>query len=231
MSVTVVAVVIFLCGVLVGRGVPSSGSSVRVVPGADAVVSTDIEATDDIPPAAAATPPTPLEYPEIVGDRERPDVPLRRPAERREPFTADTAVAGDKSRPAPPVVAPAVALAPTAASTSSATTAPRPAVRPTAAIAPPSAPRVAAPTGAIAPSTPGKGRYVVQVAAYRRPAEASAVEGRLKKKGYPAFVATAKTSTGALYRVRVGAYQSESEATSVADRLKREEKLEPWVIR
>jgi cell division septation protein DedD len=71
----------------------------------------------------------------------------------------------------------------------------------------------------------------VQVAAYQREGDASAVRDRLVKKGYPAFVTSASTAAGTWFRVRVGGYDTRNEAQAVATRLKRDEQFEPWVTR
>jgi cell division septation protein DedD len=79
-----------------------------------------------------------------------------------------------------------------------------------------------------APAGPG---FVVQVAAVRQRAEADAIRGRLTRKGYPAFIATAGTPGAPTYRVRVGKYPSRREADSIAAKLEREEQFKPWVTR
>ena len=209
MTATVVAVVIFLCGVMVGRGVPAQrGTPVLAVDGSDPTTSdeariaasaTDAAAT----PTAASSPsasassklgltyPNRLEEPDPVPE----DVPAGLPA--HEPF-ATTAVAKVPAPPAPKVAAKA---APAAAR--------EPAVE-------------------TAASGPG---FVVQVAAVRQKAEADAIRGRLARKGYPAFVATAGTPGAPTYRVRVGKYPSKREADTIASKLEREEQFKPWVTR
>ena len=208
MTATVVAVVIFLCGVMVGRGVPAQrGTPVLTADGSDpttsdearlAASSTDAAAT----PTAASSPsasassklgltyPNRLEEPEPVPE----DVPAGLPA--HEPF-ATTAVA--KAPPPPP--APKVAAKAAAAK--------EPAAEATAS---------------------GQG-FVVQVAAVRQKTEADAIRGRLARKGYPAFVATAGTPGAPTYRVRVGKYPSKREADTIAAKLEREEQFKPWVTR
>jgi DedD protein len=215
MSATVVAVVIFLCGVMVGRGVPSArqAGTETIEPDAltpasdpEAPTATTTEALRD--PAGAA--PAPLEYPEIVSDQPPADKPLK-PSPAAQPFTAEAAVAKAES---PRRVAPVAAGA-------------KP---PAAAVkAPPAAKASASPAAtAVAPAGGG---FLVQVAAYQRQGDASTVRDRLAKKGYPAFVTSATTAAGTWYRVRVGGYETRNEAQAVATRLKREEQLKPWVTR
>ena len=205
MSATVVAVVIFLCGVMVGRGVPAARQATAEPIEADALTpasDSDAPATtaEALEPNGAATPP--LEYPDLVNDQAPADKPLK-PSPAARPF-AETAVAGpDTSRRATP----ATAQAKTAATKPSATAA-------------------AAPAGAAA-----SGGFQVQVAAYQRQGDATAVRDRLVNKGYPAFVTSASTAAGTWFRVRVGGYETRNEAQGVAARLKREEQLEPWVTR
>jgi DedD protein len=208
MTATVVAVVIFLCGVMVGRGVPAQrGTPVLAVDGSDPTTSDEARiaasaADAAATPTAASSPsasassklgltyPNRLEEPDPVPE----DVPAGLPA--HEPF-ATTAVAKVPAPPAPKVAA---RTAPVAA---------REPVEATAA---------------------GPG-FVVQVAAVRQKAEADAIRGRLARKGYPAFVATAGTPGAPTYRVRVGKYPSKREADTIAAKLEREEQFKPWVTR
>jgi DedD protein len=208
MTATVVAVVIFLCGVMVGRGVPAQrGTPALAADGSDPTTSEEARiaasATDATPtPTAASSPsasassklgltyPNRLEEPEPVPE----EVPTGLPA--HEPFATN-----------------AVAKAP-----------------------PPPAPKVAARTAAAAKEPPAEATasgagFVVQVAAVRQKAEADAIRGRLTKKGYPAFVATAGTPGAPTYRVRVGKFPSKREADTIAAKLEREEQFKPWVTR
>ena len=220
MTATVVAVVIFLCGVMVGRGVPAQrGTPVLAVDGSDPTTSDEARiaasATDATPtPTAASSPsasassklgltyPNRLEEPDPVPE----DVPAGLPA--HEPF-ATTAVA----KVPPPAPTPKV----------TAKTAP----------AKSAAPAVATGNTAKEPAeaTASGAGFVVQVAAVRQKAEADAIRGRLTKKGYPAFVATAGTPGAPTYRVRVGKYPSKREADTIAAKLEREEQVKPWVTR
>jgi cell division septation protein DedD len=225
MTATVVAVVIFLCGVMVGRGVPAQrGTPVLATDGTDPTTSdearttasaTDAAATPTAASSPAASPssklgltyPNRLEEPEPVAE----DVPAGLPA--HEAF-ATTAVA---KVPAP--AAPAKAGAKPAPSKAAATVAATTAVSNT---------KDAKDTADAAPAGAG---FVVQVAAVRQRSEADAIRGRLARKGYPAFVATAGTSGAPTYRVRVGKYPSRREADTVAAKLEREEQFKPWVTR
>src|SRR5687767_10937947 len=104
MSATVVAVVIFLCGVMVGRGVPTARQAVAGPIEADADVTAP-PADTGAPTTASGEPtdtasagPAPLEYPELVSEQPPTDRPLK-PSPDARPFAAETAVArGDTLR-------------------------------------------------------------------------------------------------------------------------------------
>ena len=219
MSATVVAVVIFLCGVMVGRGVPTARQAAAEPIEADVLTPVNdpegaaAVTADAVEPSHGA--PAPLEYPDIVSDQPPADKPLK-PSPAARPFAAENAVAA----PPTPRVASAVASSKPAAAPG----------RPPA--APASTPAAAkAPSASIAAAPAGSGGFQVQVAAYQRRGDASTVRDRLAKKGYPAFVTSASTAAGTWFRVRVGGYETRTEAQAVATRLKREEQLEPWVTR
>jgi cell division septation protein DedD len=202
MSATVVAVVIFLAGVMVGRGVRS--------PASDAAAAATEEAIDPTAPvtatasttsdgASAATQET-LTYPSRLEGETPPDETLFDVPEEQ----VDT---------------PAPAPAPAAKAPS-----PAPAARPAAAAA---VAESAAKTAAAEP--PGNG-FVVQVAATSQRSEADTIANRLVAKGYPAFVTT-PASGPRMFRVRVGKYEDRLEADRVAGRLQREEHFKPWITR
>jgi len=225
MTATVVAVVIFLCGVMVGRGVPAQrGTPVLATEGTDPTTSeeartasaiTDAAATPTAASSPAASPssklgltyPNRLEEPEPVAE----DVPAGLPA--HEAF-ATTAVA----KVPPPAPAPKPGAKPAPAKTTA------PAVATTTA----SNPKDVKETADAGPAGAG---FVVQVAAVRQRSEADAIRGRLNRKGYPAFIATAGAPGAPTYRVRVGKYPSRREADTVAAKLEREEQFKPWVTR
>ncbi len=224
MTATVVAVVIFLCGVMVGRGVPAQrGAPVLATDGSDPTTSdeartaasaTDAAATPTAASSPAASPssklgltyPNRLEEPDPVAE----DVPTGLPA--HEAF-ATTAVA--KVPPPQPAPKPGAKAAPSKAA---------PAVATTTA----SNTKDVKETADTAPAGAG---FVVQVAAVRQRSEADAIRGRLTRKGYPAFIATAGAPGAPTYRVRVGKFPSRREADTVAAKLEREEQFKPWVTR
>lgn len=218
MSVTVVAVVIFLCGVMVGRGVPTARQALAVPIEADP--ATDATAVDPAdpdlvpPPSESGSGAAPLEYPVIVSDDPGADSLIQTADAPRQPFAAETTA---KSAP--------VGRAESAPARSAEKATPAPA---------PPAPRAdptAATGGSGAGGSPERGGFLVQVAAYQREGDATTVSDRLKRKGYPAFVTTATTPAGTWFRVRVGSFTTRAEAQDMAMRLKRDEQLEPWVTR
>jgi rare lipoprotein A len=203
MAATVVAVVIFLCGVMVGRGVPTRATFAIDTPEQASFGAG--ESVEDLAPVRAVSTDgnTPATAQEILTYATLLEEPEPLPEALQEP----TAV----------VPEPVVALPP-------APVAPEPAPAPVA-----SQP-VAAPATAVADATlaepPGTG-FVVQVAAVRQRAEADTIARQLSTKGYPAFV----TISGPNFRVRVGKYTDRREAETVAGRLQAEERFEPWVTR
>ena len=229
MAATVVAVVVFLCGVLVGRGVQGS-----VVGSVEQASFYPAAAEQDPLPARAAstdrnaplTAQETLTYSSLLED---PEPPVETLAPAAEPATV-VSEAEVLTQPAPvsPPAAPAIATPPLAAAGTAAPAAP-PQVAPAAdvpvATPPPTVPVVAESTSSLA-EPPGSG-FVVQVAAVRQRAQADAIASGLAAKGYPAFV----TVSGPNFRVRVGKYADRGEAESVAGRLRQEERFEPWVTR
>ena len=210
MAATVVAVVIFLCGVMVGRGVPTRATFAIDTPEQASFGAG--ESVEDLAPARAVftdgnTPATAQEILTYATLLEEPEPLVGALPEPAAVVPEPTAV----------VPEPVVALPP-------APVAPEPAPAPVA-----SQP-VAAPATAVADATlaepPGTG-FVVQVAAVRQRAEADTIARQLSTKGYPAFV----TISGPNFRVRVGKYTDRREAETVAGRLQAEERFEPWITR
>lgn len=205
MAVTVVSVVIFLCGVLVGRGVQarvtepvdtSTAASSAVDESADPTASTDVPATPPSEPTAA----TGLVYEEQLAGQKPPAQTLR-PRQTAAPTAPKPAPA------ATPTPAPAVAGAPPPAAASTD-------ARPVA-----------------FPEPRGDG-FAIQVAALTGRAEAEAVAARLKGKGYAVYlVVSALPGQSAGFKVRVGKFKARAEAEKIALRLEREEQFKPWITR
>jgi DedD protein len=221
MAATVVAVVIFLCGVMVGRGVPTRATFAIDTPeqasfGAGGSV-------EDLAPARAVS--TDGNTPATAQETLTYATLLEEPEPLVEPLPESLV----ETLPEPPAVVPE----PTAVVSESVVALPPALVTPEPAPAPPApvAPQpVAAPATAVADATlaepPGTG-FVVQVAAVRQRDEADTIARQLSTKGYPAFV----TISGPNFRVRVGKYADRSEAETIAGRLQAEERFEPWITR
>jgi cell division septation protein DedD len=218
MAVTVVSVVIFLCGVLVGRGVQARTGMV------DAPVLAGDDASDPAgepaPGESAANTPTP-----------RADVTFPRRLEKNE-TPAEKLVPRKDAPPKTAAAAPAAAGAPTPS---------------TAPAAPPSAPSTtgpAAPTAAATtaklaaekpspgiPTEPRGNGYAIQVAAFAGRGEAEVIVKRLTGKGYSAYLVTPQAGQPPMFRVRVGKFTDRAAAERVATRLEREEQFKPWITR
>lgn len=212
-TVTVVSVVIFLCGVLVGRGVRAEradaavDSSVAPVPDApDPVAQGTLEAAPAKEASAQASATT------------DPVAPAPQPADEELSYykrLEGNAPPKDELKPAPP--------------REPATTEARPADAPAAVRRPPPpAPAVQAPSKP-QPAAETAGGFSVQIAALRDRAEADGIVKRLSGKGYPAYVLAPPGGGGvAVYRVRVGKYKNRGEAETIAARLEKEEQFRPY---
>jgi DedD protein len=205
MAVTVVSVVIFLCGVLVGRGVRLDRGPVE---------TTIAAAPDDVPAPPPVEGAGNTSEPVAAGEKttftQRLESTSPQP-ERLPPPEAPTAKSEPVNEPAP---APAPAQADSK---------PAPA-------APPAAPAktAAVPAGPSEPTGPG---VAVQVSAFRVRQEADALANRLIGKGYTAYVVPPAPGAPPLFRVRVGKFKERLEADKVAARLKKEEQFDPWIVR
>jgi len=221
MAATVVSVVIFLCGVLVGRGVraertlAAAQADALAEPTADhpAPWPTSIQTTADVskveaPPVAdEAGPPNRLERNAHPVEEIRPDPPK-----------APAAAATTKAAPTRTAAAPAAATTPPAA---------KPA--PPAKDNTPSQPND--PTPAVGTAPPAGSGYAVQVAAVPARSEADAIAKRLASKGYSTYVQMPSGGANGVFRVRVGTFKTRHEAETVAARLEKEEQIKPWVTR
>jgi cell division septation protein DedD len=228
MAVTVVSVVIFLFGVLVGRGV-REGAVAAEVASSEVAPDAGLAHTSDNTPApasagdATAPPHAPKAEELSYSERLLRDTP---PEENLKPSSAPQAArAQAPEAPAPivqePVVEkPVVEKPPVQAPPAAAAPAP-PAGKPAAA---------AAVAEASDPSGPG---FAVQVAAYRDRRDADTLAKQLAAKGYPAFVMDpVKGSSTALFRVRVGKYKTLKDAEAVGTRLQTSEQLtNAWIAR
>ena len=207
MAATVVSVVIFLCGVLVGRGVRVERTAVTE----DATL-TEPPAADPAPPSGgpapaavsadprAAVPPIATEDLSYFNRLERSNQPIEDLKPAAKPPAAEGKAAADK---APPKVAPS--------------TPPKESPSPKDKEA--------------APVPPAGSGYAVQVAALNVRSEADAIARKLASKGYAAYVQTPSDGTPSVYRVRIGTFKTRREAETVAARLQKEEQYKPWVTK
>jgi cell division septation protein DedD len=217
MATTVVSVVIFLCGVLVGRGVRAQQvlGDLAAPPAAAAPAATDTLADAGPPAAEPPTPPAETSDPPVsVKNRVEAQRP---PVETLKPSTQAAEV--KPAAPPPATEAPAAAPAnPPAAKSASAP--------------PASQPQPSTSRSQRTPQTSPRGRWVVQIVALRDRGAASSIVERLSGKGYPAYVVNPTAGTPApVFKVQVGRYADRDEAEQVARRLEREEQFKPWVSR
>jgi len=224
MAATVVSVVIFLCGVLVGRGVKTertptaqTDSGVLEAPAPPPSAAPAQTASTDL--NSANPPPVPAEdlsYTKRLEENNKRET-LKAPAPtQRAPATVQpqTAQAVQPRVEAPPAAVPAPKPVATAKSKESEVPAP-----------PAPAPAAASP----APSR-GDG-YAIQVAALRESGEADTIAKRLVNKGYDAYVLTPPGGTPNVYRVRVGSFKTRRDAEVIASKLQQEEQFKPWITR
>jgi cell division septation protein DedD len=207
---TTVIVIVFLCGVKVGRGARDAQI--------DEPDSAPAAATLTPPPVQTAAPPATevpapaadvqddLSYHRALQGEGTPQETLKRQAE-------------PKAAPAPP---PAAALKPAPAAAS-----PAPAPTPVATSA-----KVPAPAADNLPTAGRSGTWAVQVIATRDRAMAGSVLKRLAAKGYPAFLVNPPANAkDAYYKVHIGRYNDRGEAEKVSLRIKKEEQFPSWITR
>lgn len=206
MAGTVAAVVIFLCGLMVGRNLH--------VPRLEAAAATsETTVGDPTRPADSALPP-PADSntggpPVTIKENLTYSGRLEDPTPVEETLT-DVPARGKGEKGSPAKLAPEKA-----------------------AVKPPKATATATVTDGAAPANPeprGNG-WAVQVQAVTTRAEADALARRLSAKGYPAFVTPRGSGPLVRYGVRVGKYDKKGEAEAVKARLEKEEQFKPWVTK
>jgi cell division septation protein DedD len=215
MAATVVSVVIFLCGVLVGRGVRAQlGGVADNAPANSVAETTPTQPATPAPAPAAGSDPTTAAAPPPAADElsyfnrlEKQTAPAEQLKPAPERASASTAAA-PRTPPPPPPAAKEPARAPA----------------PVAAAPPPAA-------AAASSAEPAGQGFAVQIAALNVRGEADAIAKRLSSKGYAAYVLTPASGTPAVFRVRVGKFNTRREAETVAARLQKEEQFKPWVTR
>ncbi len=221
MAATVVSVVIFLCGVLVGRGVraerggaATETASLTGVPAPDAAVQPAAAGAPAATPAGSdpttAPPPPEVDDLSYFNRLEKQNAP----AENLKPASEKPAAASAE-KPGSAARAPAESRAAAAAP------------------APPPAPKepVKDAPKMVQPAPPVDGGFALQIAALRERGEAEAIAKRLSSKGYSAYVLSPATGTPSVFRVRVGTFKTRREAEAVAAKLQKEEQFKPWITR
>jgi DedD protein len=211
MAATVVSVVIFLCGVLVGRGVRAERGSTDVATVQTVEPMPQAQEPAPAPPEAdptKASPPPPVDdlnltYHEQLEKPNAPPEDLKPADPGQKPPRAEPRVARATPPPAPPP-------------------APKEPVR----AAPPPAP-----ASDVASSGASGDGFAVQIAALNVRSEADAIARRLSSKGYTAYVVAPPSGTPTVFRVRVGKFPTRREAESIAAKLQREEQYKPWITR
>jgi cell division septation protein DedD len=221
MAATVVSVVVFLLGVMVGRNVRQPSTQIAAT-AADTPIDPTAEPTVRSGSTSTASDRTPLSAQETLTYPERLEAP-EPPAE-----TFNEAAAP------PPVVAspPPVAETPReTVRTEPATATKVPAVTSAAAKV---AAAAAAPTSAVENASfhePGGNGWVVQVMAAVKREEAESLAQRLTAKGYPTFVSVGDGKVPAKFRVRVGKYTEKREAEAIELKLQKQEQFKTWLTR
>jgi len=201
MASTVVAVVIFLCGVMVGRGV-------RAQRPAEAVEASVDAATDPTASTPAPREPAPSSA----------SIPSNAPIAANETLTYPSRLEGQE--PVEETLKPGLGARDSGLVAKTAPPKPTNDRR-----GGPSGP----PEPAAAGDPAGNG-FVVQVAAVNNRSEADAIAKRLAGKGYPSFVTTPPGGV-TMFRVRIGKYPTRREAETIAARLEKEDQFKPWITR
>ncbi len=233
MVAAVASVVIFLCGVFVGRGVRAERLADGQTAAPGAVTTPDATAAAAPAPAPAGSDPTTAPPPPAVEDLSyfnrlegsgQPAEELRTSADApaaAAPAAKPAASAAREHTPAPRTTP--VPSAPAGSRSESASPPPAPAQ--VLKEAPP------APAAAGLAEPPGQG-FALQVTALREREEAESVARRLAAKGYTAYViAPPSTGTPKYYRVRIGKFRTRREAEDIAAKLQKEEQIKPWITR
>ncbi|MGH9163625.1 MAG: SPOR domain-containing protein [Vicinamibacteraceae bacterium] len=244
MATTVVSIVIFLCGVLVGRGVPreteasgmaaDAGLQSAGDAGAPAAGQGGATAGTSIPSPAETQPTSEqgLSYPERLADQQPPAEQVKPRADAKPEVPEEPAVeegaAAEKAAPEPSDARSSGEGDEKAASEAS-EEAPSPSTPAT--LAKSAAEESSKPAATESSAESGSGSWTVQVAALSERDEAEVVAKRLQSKGYLAFLVGPSGGGATMYRVRVGNYKDRAEAERVMRRLAQEERLKPWITR
>lgn len=255
MAATVVSVVIFLCGVLVGRGVRaertisqvafSEAPTPDILPSEPTTSPAAIQAGAD--PRTATPPMLEDEKSNTVSDDIRPDSAKASEARAAAkpaaaPTPAPSAAKSEKTgkseksaRAEKTSEKPAEKTTEKPAEKPADKSAEKPASKPAAeqvatAGSAPKDPAAASSPSASAAAGASDG-YAVQVAAVNGRNDADAIAKRFSSKGYSAYVEVPPNGTGTVFRVRIGTFKTKREAETIAAKLQKEEQIKPWVTR
>ena len=245
MVATVFSVVVFLCGVFVGRGVRAERAPlVADSTGSTAVIVPDVVTSQEPAPPPAGSDPTAAAPPAAVDelsyfnrlDKSSAAAEDLKPAA---PEPRSAARGATRAAAEPPAAAAKKEPPPTAPKEP-----PPPAPKePPAPKKDPSPPAPAsdaatvagsktAPVSAAASTTEPAGQgFALQVTALREKDEADTIAKRLSSKGYSAYVMAPAKGAPSMYRVRVGKFKTRREAEAMATKLKNEEQFTPWITR
>jgi cell division septation protein DedD len=228
MVATVFSVVVFLCGVFVGRGVRAERAPlVADSSGGTAVIVPDVIASQEPTPPPAGSDPTAAAPPAAVDELSyfnrldksaAPAEDLKPAASSRVParVVAEPPPAAPRKEPPPPAPKEPPPPAPKEP--------PAPVPAPKRDPSPPA-------STAVATSEPAGQGFALQVTALREKDEADTIAKRLSSKGYSAYVMAPAKGAPSMYRVRVGKFKTRREAEAMATRLKKEEQFTPWITR
>jgi cell division septation protein DedD len=224
MVATVFSVVIFLCGVFVGRGVRAERPGLLAdATGSSPVTTPDVVASAGPAPPPAGSDPTAAAPPPAVDELSYFNR-LDKSSAAKEELKAPAPAALDKE---PPRKDPPKKEAPNQAPPTREPSNKEPSTQePTVAGTKP--PPTSLPASAVEPTGPG---FALQITALREKGEAETIARRLSSKGYSAYVLTPAKGAPPVYRVRIGKFKTRREAEAMATRLQKEEQFKPWITR
>jgi len=230
MVATVFSVVVFLCGVFVGRGVRAERAPL-IADGGTAVTTPDVVASQEPVAPPAGSDPTAAAPPPAVDELSYFNRLDKAGSTTEELKPAAPPAAAARTAPEPPPPAPAKEQKkPDDKAEAAASVAAKDAAREAPKEASKDAPKDA-PKDAAASSEPAGSGFALQITALREKAEADTIARRLAAKGYTAYVMNPAKGSPSVYRVRIGKFKTRREAEAIATRLKNEEQFTPWVTR
>ncbi len=246
MATTVVLVLTFLFGVIVGRNARAGTTEAASVAPADVAPDPAVSPVSDNPappPVRGAAAPMEtvapkaseeLSYADRLLHDAAPEEKLK-PAASAPPKPAAAAPSREAAAPPREPIAsrekPAVEHAPTVKEPVAANS---PAPRPAPVTPPPPPAEAATPVATAAPSADPSGPgFAVQVAAFRDRRDSDTLAKQLIAKGYPAFVMDpVKGAPTAMFRVRVGKYKTLKDAQAIMAKLQTAEQFNAaWIAR